>query len=218
MKLGRFLILGAVALLSVGASKGRAPNWNAIVTVTPEGGYLVGNPRAAKKLVEFVSYTCPHCAHFESEAGAPLRQSFIASGKVAVEYRPFMRNRIDIAASLIATCGPAAKFPGNHALLLGSQGQWFQGPTRGDHIQDFKAAMQAIAADYKLYALMAPRGYTKAQLDVCLGNRAAMDKLAAQTQHAVDQVKIEGTPSFLINGQLQDVNDWNSLRSRLSAR
>lgn len=218
MKPGRFLILGIAAVLAMGAAKPRTPDWNAVVTVTAEGGYQIGNPRAAKKLVEFVSYTCPHCAHFESEAAGPLHQSFIASGQVAVEYRPFMRNRIDVAASLIATCGPASRFPGNHALLLGNQAKWFNGPTRGDEIQDFKASMQAIAADYKLYALMAPRGYTKAQLDTCLANQAAATKLANQTQRAVDVVKIEGTPSFLINGQLQDVNDWNSIRARLSAR
>jgi protein-disulfide isomerase len=218
MKLGRLIVTAAVAVLTMAAAPARGPHWDRAIVATPEGGYRVGNPNAPTKLIEYVSYTCPHCAHFEGDSAVPLQQTFVASGQVSVEYRPFIRNRIDIAATLLATCGPVAKFRGNHAAILKGQDTWLQGSTRGDTSNDFGAAMRAIASDYKLYDLLIPRGYTRAQLDQCLQNRAAADKLAAQTKYAVDELKVAGTPSFLINGQLQEVHDWNGLRARLNAR
>ncbi|MFT4026937.1 MAG: thioredoxin domain-containing protein [Novosphingobium sp.] len=218
MKLGRLIVVAALAVMTMAAAPVRGPHWDRVIAATPEGGYRVGNPKAPTQLVEFVSYTCPHCAHFESEAGPPLLRTYVASGQVSVEYRPFLRNRIDVAASLLATCGPVAKFRGNHAAILGGQEQWMQGSTQGDQIADFGTAMRTIARDYKLYDLMTPRGYTRTQLDACLQDRAAADKLAAQTEHAVEALKVNATPSFLINGQLQDVHDWNGLRARLPTR
>lgn len=218
MKLGRMFVVLGLAILAVAAAPPRRPDWNGVVAVTPQGGYRVGNPNARVKLVEYVSYTCPHCAHFTVEAEAPLRDRFVATGQGSIEYRPFVRNRIDIAAALIATCGPASKFPGNHTLILQRQEQWLRGGSEGEQTSDFGAAMRSIAADYKLYELIAPRGYTRAQLDTCLGNRAAADRLAKQTQFAVTQLKVSGTPSFLIDGRLQDVHDWNGLRPLLPIR
>ena len=37
---------------------------------TPEGGFVMGNPNAKVKLIEFGSLTCPHCAEFEEQAAS----------------------------------------------------------------------------------------------------------------------------------------------------
>lgn len=226
MKLARTIMVAALAALTMAAAppaprQGAAvgTNWNGVIAATPEGGYRVGNPNAAVKLVEYISYTCPHCAHFEKESDATLRLSFIAGGKGSIEYRPLMRNKIDVAVSLLATCGPLAKFRGNHAAFLRSQDTWLHAPSQGEQQRwssaDFPASMRAIANDLKLYDVMTNRGYTRPELDRCLTNRAAANKLAAQTQFAFEQLKIEGTPSFLINGTLHDAHDWDGLRARL---
>lgn len=231
MKPGRPIALAAVALLAMAAApaprkshaapaRAAAVNWNDVVSQTAQGGHLVGNPNAAVKLIEYVSYTCPHCAHFEAEADAPLRQTFIATGRGSVEYRPLIRNKIDIAVSLLAACGPVTRFRANHSAFLRGQEQWFQAPPAGAEERwassDFAAAMRAIATDLKLYAVLEGRGYTRPELDRCLTNRAAADKLAAQTQYAVDKLGVQGTPSFIVNGQLQDAHSWDELRPKLA--
>ena len=38
--------------------------WFDVVATTPEGGWLVGNPDAPIKLIEYGSLTCPACAAF----------------------------------------------------------------------------------------------------------------------------------------------------------
>ena len=74
----RLRLLAAAALLAVSATAvpvQPAPaqaqrDWTRVVAQTPEGGYRMGNPNAPVKLVEYLSLTCSHCAHF-SEQGAP---------------------------------------------------------------------------------------------------------------------------------------------------
>lgn len=205
------------------AAKAAAParNW-AVPVLTPQGGYLRGKPDAQVKLVEFVSYTCPHCAHFEVEADAPLTLGFIGTGKGSVEVRPYLRNVIDVSASLLTTCGAPARFHGNHTAILRAQDKWLRNPTQGEvqrwNNGTFGARMRAIASDLGLYKIMLSRGYTPLQLDRCLADEARADKIANQTQADTEQYKIQGTPSFLVNGTLQDgVHDWAKLRPVLQA-
>jgi protein-disulfide isomerase len=218
MKLGRLILLAAAAAFSLAAAPPRPANWNNALSQTAEGGVLVGNPNAQVKLIEYVSYTCPHCAHFEIEASGPLQLTFITGGKGSIEYRSLIRNKIDVVVSLLVTCGPISRFRANHAAFLRGQDKWFTAPGPGAErrweANDFPTAARAIANDLKLYDIMQNRGYTRPEIDRCLTNRAAADKLAAQTQKAV-KLGVDSTPSFLVNGQLLDVHDWDGLRPRL---
>ena len=80
--------LVAAALLSVGAGKPRSapaaphPNWLTTISVSPSGSHLMGNPAAPVKLVEYISYTCPHCAHFQQQSEVAMRLAYIQTGKV----------------------------------------------------------------------------------------------------------------------------------------
>lgn len=220
MKLGRMTVIAAMAMLTMAAAPApRQANWNGVIAATPQGGYLAGNPNAEVKLITYVSYTCPHCAHFETESDITLRMTFIASGKGSLEIRPLMRNKIDVAVTLLATCGPISKFRGNHTAFLRGQASWYHAPSQGEQQRwsgaDFATSMRAIANDLKLYDVMTNRGYTRPQLDRCLMDRAAATKLAEQTQFAFEQLKIQGTPSFIVNGTLLQVRDWDGLRPRL---
>jgi protein-disulfide isomerase len=226
MKAVRLIALAAVALITATTEAGSswaAPklDWNQTVAVTPEGNHLIGNPNAPAKLVEYVSYTCSHCADFEVEANSQLTLGFIGGGKGSVEYRSFIRNSIDVAASLVVGCGPASKFRANHALFLRQQSKWFHAPSQAE-IQrwsspDFTTAMRAIATDLGFYAMMEPRGYTRQQLDTCLADKAAASRLSSQTKTATEVQGVQGTPSFLLNGVLQDEHGWDGLRPVLLA-
>ena len=56
-------------------SRSRRPtngDWSEMVSETPEGGFLMGNPNADGEAGRIGSMTCPHCAEFD-EAGRPSR-------------------------------------------------------------------------------------------------------------------------------------------------
>jgi hypothetical protein len=185
--------------------------------------YVRGNPAARVKLVEYISYTCPHCADFNAEAAPAMASSYIASGNVQVEVRPFFRNMYDVAASLLAHCGPADRFKGNHDALLAQQKHWLapaEHPTSAQIERwsnpDFATRMHAVAGDLGLSRIMLGRGYSPAQLGACLADKALAQKLADLTEQAVTTYKVTGTPSFMINNTLQaDTFSWPALRPKI---
>lgn len=232
MRLTRLAITAAAALLGVGAAAAAAApapsprgNWMATVAVSPSGSHLLGNPRATIKVVEYISYTCPHCAHFQREAETPMQLLFVQPGKVQVEIRHFIRDPIDMTAALLANCGAPARFYLNHSLLLRNQDAWLGRAGKASAAQQARwtsgsnaARFRAIASDLGLYALMAPRGYDRATLDRCLADEAMARRIAGQTKAAQD-LGLHGTPGFMLNGLLlAGTYDWPSLRSQIEAR
>lgn len=213
----RFL-LGLLALLTlVGASP---PNWATTVTRTPVGSYVLGNPAAKVRLVEYMSYTCPHCAHFSAESSVPLKRDFVTRGLVAFEIRNAVRDPLDLAAAIAARCGPPSRFPGHHEAIFAAQDRLFEGAAKFDAAPTAKdpvAGMKALSRTSGLTALMAARGVTPTALDACFANKAAQAPVLAMTNDAWQVRKIRGTPVFFLNGRQLDGNDWATIEPQLRA-
>ena len=223
--LSRTLAIAAAALLSIGATKPAPPaakaNWLITVSTTPTGGHIVGNPDGGVRLVEYVSYTCSHCAEFDVEAKGELAVGLVKPGKGSIEYRPFFRNIIDVTSTLLVNCGPPTKFQGNHSVVLSAQKKWLVDPSEAQQKRwttgDFGTRMRAIAGDMKLYPLFEARGYRRVELDRCLADKALAQQIADENKNASEVIGITGTPSFLLNGTLQHVHGWAELRPLLMA-
>ncbi len=219
--------LGSAAVLAAPPKPGaRAQNWNQTVTRTPLDSYVLGNPKAPVKLVAYISYTCSHCAHFETESDAQLRLGFIAPGKGSLEVRSFLRDPVDLAVSLLTHCGPPAKFFGTHAAFLRTQAKWLapamaltEGQKERWASPDFKLRMRAIASDLKFYDIMARRGFNRTMVDQCLADKALADRLAKHTKDAAEKDFVTGTPSFLLDGlPLAGTSNWETLKPQVEAR
>ena len=225
MRLIRLAAIAAAALLSLAATKPAPGNWTARVAVTPSGSHVLGNPAAELKLSEYISYTCPHCANFDREASDRLRIYMVAQGKLSVEVRHLVRDPIDMTAAMLTNCGPPAKFFQNHTAFLRGQSRWLATANTAGPAQqarwssgDQRTRLRAIANDFGFYAIMAVRGYDRATVDRCLADGAMAQKLAAQTSEAA-RLGVNGTPSFLLNGELlAGTHDWQSLKAQLDAR
>ena len=203
-----------------------AANWNNTVVRTAQDSHLLGNPDAPVKLVEYISYTCPHCAHFEQESEVQLRLGFIAGGKGSIEVRSFVRDPVDMTVALLTHCGPPSKFFTNHAMFLRSQSTWIKTATGATDAQrqrwtagDIASRTRAIASDFHFYEIMKTRGYSRPEVDRCLADTKLAERLAAHTQEAVDKDFVNGTPSFVLNGlPLAGTASWDALRPQLEAR
>jgi protein-disulfide isomerase len=221
----RMATLLAAAILSIAADNPPKPNWTGTAIETQRGSHLMGNPEAAVRLVEYLSYTCPHCASFYSQSDGPLKMAYVSSGRVSVEVRHYIRDPVDMAAALLTTCGAPNRFFGNHAAILSRQSKWIGTIQTANGVQkqrwmagDMPSRLRAIASDFGFYTIMEARGYRRVDLDKCLADQAMMKKLSAQTVEA-QELGIAGTPSFLINGQVQiDVHDWRTLLPLIDAR
>ena len=220
------VLLGLAALAGIGAAPpANRANWNNTVAVTPAGTHVLGNPAAKVKLVEYVSYTCPHCAHFEREGESALRVGYVAPGKVSVEVRNFVRDPIDMAAALLTNCGDSRRFFLRHTAFLRGQDRWLATMQNAGQLQrqrwqsaDFKARMRFIATDFGFYAIAASQGIDRKTADVCLADEAKARRLAENTR-AGEDLGVRGTPSFLINGNLlTGTHEWQALELQLQAR
>ncbi len=198
-----FLI--AVAALSIGAAPA-PPKWASTVNLAPNGAFVMGNPAAQAKLVEYLSYTCSHCAEFTAESAVPLKRDYVAKGLVSIEFRNAVRDRLDFTAALLARCGGPTKFFAISDQLMATQSVWLGkaqafSEANGEKLEKLpiNEGLKLIARGLGFDAVMKARGISPADMDACLTNKAAQDKIAGMTNEAWGSRKIQGTPSFLIN-------------------
>lgn len=92
----------AAPIAAVAAPAGTS--WSETVAETPEGNFVMGNPAAKLKLVEYGSFTCSHCRDFAHESSEELK-AMVDSGKISYEFRVYVRDPIDITTALLARCG-----------------------------------------------------------------------------------------------------------------
>lgn len=210
------LILAAVGLV------GAAPvDWTKRVTQTASGSYILGNPAAKVRLVEYLSYTCPHCAHFAKDSAVPLRQNYIRSGKVSVELRNAVRDGLDLTAALLVHCGTPTGFFSRHEAVFANQDAMFT------KIEAWKAAnaapptmdaaIKAFAGGAGLSDLMVRQGVPLARQNQCLADQKLRAALLAQTKDAFEVRKIQGTPTFLLDDE-QFGGNWEVVDTKLRAK
>ncbi len=196
-------------------------NWAGMLQAS-DGGHLFGNPEAEKKLIEFMSYTCSHCAEFARKGDAAIKLSYVPTGKISYEVRHLIRDPVDLTAALLTHCGDEKKFGGNHEAIMYRFDEWMDKARNATQAQRSRwqfgtnsARFQAIASDLDFYEIMETRGYRRADLDRCLSDEAKAKALADTSAADVAKYQLTGTPSFVLDGKLLEAHDWPSLEKRL---
>jgi hypothetical protein len=200
------------------------PDWTKSYATTPDGGYIIGNPKAPMLVTEYGSYTCSHCAHF-AEAGMPKLMPYIASGKVRFEFRSYLRNSLDIVVSMVTYCQPSTRFFRMSDMMFLRVQDWSKGfssiseaDQKSWEGKPMGQILPQISAKGGFTSFMQQRGLPVAATSSCLGNAATLSKLQAVQKVAYEKYKISGTPAFLINGALLDnVASWEALEPRIKA-
>lgn len=196
-------------------------DWTSVVERTAAGGFRMGNPDARLRLVEYLSLTCSHCATFAADSAGSLTREHVASGRVSVEYRPFVLNTYDVAASVLARCAsPQRHFALTNALLA-RQAEWTGRIDRLTVAQRTEAeasptpaSMARVAEWLGLKSIAAAHGVTPAAAGRCLADRARLDEVLTM-RRAGERLGVTGTPSFLLNDRLLPTHDWASLQPLL---
>ncbi|MBX7495421.1 DsbA family protein [Qipengyuania sp. 6B39] len=199
-------------------------NWSAMVAET-NGGHTLGNPEAKTKLIEFMSYTCSHCATFAREGDGAIKLIYVPTGKVSYEIRHLVRDPVDLTASLLAHCGEPKKFPGNHEAFMSRHNQWMEKARNTTQAQRSRwqfgtlgARFQAIASDLDFYEIMETRGISRIEADRCLTDEAKANALADTSRADVQKYGLQGTPSFVLDGELLDgTHSWQALQPKLDS-
>ena len=218
-------LIGAAALTAAGALGAASvaaaqQDWARTVAVTPEGGYRMGNPNAAVKVVEYGSLTCPHCADFSNAAKAPLAAR-VRSGKVSFEFRNFVLNGVDATATLLARCAAPGQFFPLVERIYSTQPQWiakFSGLS-----EEQKQKIQALPETQRLLGVADAAGLTQlaaqggvpaARAKACLTDQAGLTRIGQMHEAAV-KLGVQGTPTFFVNGARVHAHDWAELDAEI---
>ncbi|RVQ69535.1 protein-disulfide isomerase [Croceicoccus ponticola] len=196
--------------------------WSEVVTKTEADGYLMGNPDAPIKLVEFASLTCPHCAEFYKTAERDLVEKYVNTGRVSFEFRNFVRDPIDITGAILTRCSAPESFFALTGQVFENQTALFEN-LRATGEESYNAAISLpvdqrfteIANLTGMTEFFAARGISRDQAVSCLKSADAAQKLADGTQKASTEFEITGTPTFLINNSKLDGLAWPQVEAAL---
>jgi len=199
-------------------------DWSTVVSATPEGGFLMGNPNAKLKLIEYGSLTCPHCREFDEKGVPPLIANYVKTGLVSWEFRNYVRDAFDLTASLVSRCnGEKGFFPLTRAFYK-DQDVWVEKirTTPQDQIEQLQNLPPnqqfvelAKVADFQNWATA--RGVPAAKTNQCLADENSVNKLVQMTSDATTQFpQFPGTPTFILNGtMLEKTATWVELEPQL---
>ena len=184
--------MAAAAGLAAGVSTAAsAAPWPA----TP-GDMNLGNPAAKVRVVEYMSLTCAHCAHFNAEVFPAFKTKYIDTGRVFYTARELLTAPAQVAAAgvMMARCNGGARYFPIIDQVLRSQSRWQGG--------DIKSIFLDIAK---------ANGLTEAQFETCLVDEKALTALEGRVQYATGTDKVTSTPTFFINGVMMDNNSVPTL-------
>lgn len=196
--------------------------WTARVVVTPDGGFLVGNPAAKAKLVEYGSLTCPVCQQFHAMTVEGIRER-LARGDVSFEYHPFAVHSADaIVHALLRCAGPANflrfsdDFYDNQPTLAVAYEQWAAAnPTTNPNASP--ATRVKYATQWGFIDFAATHGLTKARATACVADTAAVRLQQQREQKAAATLGVRATPTLFLNGQPLAVRDWTQIEQAIDA-
>ena len=151
------------------------------------GDIPLGDPEAPVKIVEYASFTCPHCAAFHESSWERLKKEYIDTGKVYFIFRDVYFDRYGLWASMAARCGGAEAFYPLAGEYLLKQKAWTGVP------------QEQIGAEILKIARL--NGLPKDQLEACMTDQDYARQLIETYQANAAKDGVTATPTFFINGE-----------------
>ena len=155
----------------------------------------LGAPGAKVTMIEYASVACPHCAKWNSEVFPAFKAKYVDTGKVRYIAREALTGDPAIAAAGFLTARCAGKDKYFQVVDAVYRGQEEMQRTGQPHAVLLNIARSA--------------GLTDAQFEACIKDEAALNALNARWMRYVREDKINGTPTFVINGKVYDKGEMS---------
>ncbi len=213
-------VTSAEPLPNVEAPEGT--EWRNVVAKTEENGYVIGNPEAPIKLVEYAALTCGACAAFENEAYSEIIEDYVNTGRVSFEIRNFLLNPYGLVLGILTRCGPTESYPALTEQVFKNQGALLNNLQTVDQNAMQAAFAKAESEGYGEAArvmgvidFFKERGISEDQANACLADKGKAQELLDMTEKGGKEYKVEGTPSFFINNVKVEYSGWANLKGKL---
>lgn len=149
------------------------------------GDVVIGAEDAPVTVIEYASFTCPHCARFHIDTWPEVKANYVDTGKVRFILREVYFDQYGLWASMTARCGGEAGFYPMVDIFLKQQSQWTKAENIGGAI--LQIGRRAGLSEAQLQACLSDQDYAKTLVE------------AYKTNATADE--IQSTPTFMINGE-----------------
>ena len=164
----------------------------------------IGAEDAPVTIIEYASFTCPHCANFHVGPYQKLKAEYVDTGKVRFVIRDVYFDRFGLWAAMVARCEGREKFFGMSDLIYTNQKEWTKGESNIDVVQN-------------LMKLGRLAGMSDDTMNACLQDQAKAAALVAEFQRNAEADGINSTPSFIINGEAYPNSSYEDFKVAIDA-
>ena len=194
--IGLGLIILTASNLNSSGVRAQTLNSNSLDSETIDE-MVLGNEDAPVVLIEYASFTCPHCRNFHKESFLKLKKDYIEPGHVKYIFREVYFDKYGLWAAMVARCGGSKKYFGLIDLIFKKQDEW----TTGD-VDEVVAKLERIG---KI------SGMSDSEIQNCMQNNTKARALVEKYRENALKDDIKSTPSFIINGKLYSNMDYDKL-------
>ena len=166
--------------------------------------FSLGSSDAKVKIVEYASFTCPHCAAFHADVFKQLKADYIDTGKVHFTLREVYFDRYGLWAAMMARCGGDLKYFPITDILFSTQQEW-------------AATDDPTVAVANIRTIGLSAGMTAEQLDACMQDAATAEGLVKRFEENMKADGVEGTPTLFINGEKHPNMSYDDLKALVDA-
>jgi protein-disulfide isomerase len=142
-----------------------------------------GSATAPVTVIEYSSPTCSHCATYRNKTAPKIEEEFVESGQIRILFRPLVRNNVDLVIFMLAETQPQPK------LVLDS---FYARQDEIANSNDLEQTLREIAASV---------GIDRDAFNAAVADQSVLNNLKTLTDQAQNDFKVEGTPTFFINGK-----------------
>jgi protein-disulfide isomerase len=166
--------------------------------IKPIAEMVQGDLDAPIEMIEYASFTCPHCATFHADVYPKLKINYIDKGLIKFIYREVYFDKYGMWASMIARCAGADRFFGMTDQIYRKQSNWARAESD-----------VAIVTQLRKIGLLA--GLDESQLSVCLQDGVKLRALVEWYSENAKRDEIKSTPTLIINGEKHSNQSYEQL-------
>jgi len=168
---------------------------------------IAGDADAPLTIFEFSSLACTHCADFHLNGLPKLKKDFTDAGKVKVSFIHFPLDKRSMQAAMLAECVDQDKKADFLNLVFSKQRDW----------------VLSLEPEKNLINYAIVSGLSAPAAARCLKNDDLAKEIISNRQEAIDKLKIQGTPAFLISTEDENeivygISNINDFKAHLNER
>lgn len=176
---------------------------SALEKPNPLGEIVIGNAEAPVTMVEYASLTCGHCGAFHNQVLPLLKAEYVDTGKLKILFRSFPFDGLATAGAMLAHCVAPVQQSKFLMILFERQSIWLASQQPLDEL--LKISRQA--------------GLSEADFRICLKDESILAGIRAVQKDAHEELKVQSTPTFFINGaRLEGNQDISVFREAINAQ